>query len=175
LTPEFLEGLRSVDVPPDVKQSVWDNCDLEKMMNTRKNLFFAVLVLSTIGLSEVAIANGRAYTLTEQREPCAQYDPLLTAHFGDLHVHTTLSMDAVKQRTMTGPADAYRYARGEPISIPPYGEDGETLSRAQIGRPLDFAGVTDHAELLGEASICTTPGMEGYWSHYALAFACFPI
>jgi hypothetical protein len=110
-----------------------------------------VLALSTIELSVVAIANERVsdvYTLSEKREPCAHYNPLRAAHFGDLHVHTTLSLDAVKQGTITGPGDAYRYARGESISIPPYGEEGEVLSRAQISRPLDFAdGGMDVANL----------------------------
>jgi hypothetical protein len=151
------------------------------------NYLCLALVLSTIGLSpesfpkaamanepETGHATDHAYRLSEQREPCAQYNPLRTAHFGDLHVHTTLSLDAVKQGTVTGPDDAYRYAKGEPISIPPYGSDGEVFLQAQISRPLDFAGVTDHAELLGEARICTTPGMEGYWSLTCIGFRWLP-
>ncbi|MEH6580506.1 MAG: DUF3604 domain-containing protein [Halioglobus sp.] len=150
------------------------------MLATRASCSYSsiVLVLVTMGLSEAAMAareaSDRPYMLTEQREPCTQYSPLRTAHFGDLHVHTALSLDAVKQGTMTSPRDAYRYAQGESISIPPYGEEGETLLRSQINRPLDFAGVTDHAELLGEASICTTPGMEGYWSLTCMGFRWLP-
>jgi len=60
------------------------------------------------------------------------------------------------------PADAYRYARGEPIGLPPYDGQGRPLSTQQLARPLDFAAVTDHAELLGETRICRTPGLQGY-------------
>lgn len=106
--------------------------------------------------------SGRPYLTTEQREPCSQYDPLRRAWFGDLHVHTAFSLDAAMQGTRTKPGDAYRYAKGESISIPPYGEDGQVFRRSQIDRPLDFLGVTDHAELLGELRICESPEMEGY-------------
>ena len=33
--------------------------------------------------------------------------------FGDLHVHTALSLDAATQGTINRPDDAYRYAMGE--------------------------------------------------------------
>ena len=68
----------------------------------------ASVVLASILVVGSSIAAERSYDLSEQREPCAQYDPLRRAHFGDLHVHTTLSLDAVKQGTITSPADAYR-------------------------------------------------------------------
>ncbi len=41
--------------------------------------------------------------------------PFENRFFGDLHVHTTLSFDAVADRTNTLPADAYNYATGKPI------------------------------------------------------------
>jgi hypothetical protein len=110
----------------------------------------------------------------DDREPCAATNPQRTAWFGDLHVHTRLSLDAAMQDTRTRPADAYRYAQGEEIGIPPYGPNGETLQTAQIDRPLDFAGVTDHAEMLGETAICETPEMEGYWSLACIGYRWLP-
>lgn len=133
-----------------------------------------VLGICLLAFTLSAMGQGRPYTLTEKREHCDQYNPSRNAYFGDLHVHTALSLDAVKQGTVTGPGDAYRYARGGAISIPPYGDEGETLSMAQIARPLDFAGVTDHAELLGETRICNTPGMEGYWSLTCIGLRLLP-
>ncbi len=104
----------------------------------------------------------RPYPVTEQREPCADYTPDRRPLFGDLHVHTARSQDASTQDTRTSPADAYRFARGEPLGIQPFAEDGRPLRRVQLARPLDFAGITDHAEQIGEVHICNTPGYEGY-------------
>ena len=39
--------------------------------------------------------------------------------FGDLHVHTALSLDANTQGTLNTPDDAYRYAKGKPLSCSP--------------------------------------------------------
>jgi len=64
--------------------------------------------------------------------------------FGDLHVHTRLSLDANLQGTRLGPADAYRFAKGEEVGIQPHRADGTALRRLKLERPLDFAAVTDH-------------------------------
>jgi hypothetical protein len=61
-------------------------------------------------------------------QSCDSFDPLRRPKFGDTHVHTTLSYDANIRGTRLGPADAYRYARGEPISIQPYDDAGMPLS-----------------------------------------------
>lgn len=69
-------------------------------------------------------------------------NPERNAYFGDLHVHTTLSFDASAFGTTASPADAYRYAQGEPIQHPSGFE-------VQLAQPLDFYAVTDHGVLLG--------------------------
>lgn len=103
-----------------------------------------------------------AVVRTEAREACAASDPLRQPFFGDTHVHTALSFDANGQGTRTGPRDAYRFARGEEIGTQPYDADGRPLRTLRLRRPLDFAVVTDHAELLGETHVCTTPGVAGH-------------
>lgn len=103
-----------------------------------------------------------AVTRTETREPCAASDPLRRPFFGDTHVHTALSFDANGQGTRTRPADAYRFARGQAIGTQPYDAEGRPLRTLRLRRPLDFAVVTDHAELLGETHVCTTPGVAGH-------------
>jgi hypothetical protein len=99
---------------------------------------------------------------TEERAPCAHVDPLRQPLFGDTHVHTVLSFDAWGQGTRARPADAYRFAKGEAIGMQPYDADGRPARQIRLSRPLDFAVVTDHAELLGETHICQTPGLAGY-------------
>ncbi|MFO0587170.1 MAG: DUF3604 domain-containing protein [Polyangiaceae bacterium] len=99
---------------------------------------------------------------TEERVACADHDPLRRAYFGDLHVHTAFSFDAWTYDVRTTPAEAYRFARGETIKLPPLDENGVGTTEVRIDRPLDFAAVTDHAEYLGEVSLCTTPGSPAY-------------
>ncbi len=115
-----------------------------------------------------------AFVVTEERARCADYDPLRRPYFGDTHVHTALSFDAWGQGTRGRPDDAYRFAKGEAIAVQPYDADDEPMRRAQLRRPLDFAVVTDHAELFGETRICDTPGLEGYDSFVCRMNRRFP-
>ncbi len=104
-----------------------------------------------------------AFERTEEREPCADYDPLRRPHYGDFHVHTAWSFDANTQDTRNKPADAYRFARGEPMGIQPYDENDQPTRTIRLDRPLQFTAVTDHSEFMGEMRMCNTPGMDGYW------------
>ncbi|MEH6609185.1 MAG: DUF3604 domain-containing protein [Halioglobus sp.] len=99
-----------------------------------------------------------------QFEPCRSINPMKQPFFGDLHVHTRYSLDASTQGTRTTPAQAYRFAQGEAIGIQPWTASGEPLRSLQLRRPLDFAMVSDHAELIGEVNICSSPELEGYGS-----------
>ncbi|MDX2166001.1 MAG: DUF3604 domain-containing protein [Deltaproteobacteria bacterium] len=105
---------------------------------------------------------------------CAQRDPLRRPFFGDLHVHTALSLDASTYGTRTMPADAYRFARGEPVGVQPYDAAGQPTRHLQLRRPLDFAAVTDHAELFGELTICQSPDLPGYASLPCIIYRWFP-
>ena len=74
-------------------------------------------------------------------------NPLRNPYFGDLHVHTARSLDAGLQGIVTTPADAYKYAQGEEHEL-------GSSQTVMIGKPLDFAAVTDHAEYFGNFSLC---------------------
>jgi len=77
--------------------------------------------------------------------------------FGDLHVHTTYSFDAIFFNYLNGPEEAYAFARGEAASLP-CGDDFETPCREQrLTVPLDFVAVTDHAEYFGVGIGCAPP------------------
>ncbi|MGH7805588.1 MAG: DUF3604 domain-containing protein, partial [Candidatus Binatia bacterium] len=97
-------------------------------------------------------------------ESCGDRDPLRRPYFGDLHIHTTYSLDASTQGTLVVPADSYRFARGERLAIQPYDGAGTALRHLQLARPLDFAAVTDHAEFFGEVTICQTPSHPAYFA-----------
>ena len=110
----------------------------------------ATLLASTAWLSgcsqgapdahQAALAKGEpaAGAPTSARPPA---NPLKNAYFGDLHLHTSYSMDAFAFGTRTTPEDAYRYAMGESVDY--FGKPQKRLA------PLDFLAVTDHAEYLG--------------------------
>lgn len=93
---------------------------------------------------------------------CDDFDPARNLYWGDLHVHTGYSFDAWLHDVRTDPDQAYRFARGEPLALPPLDERGRPTQTVQLDRPLDFAAVTDHAEFLAEVQACTTPGTAAY-------------
>ncbi|MEM9175605.1 MAG: DUF3604 domain-containing protein [Myxococcota bacterium] len=101
---------------------------------------------------------------------CAHRDPRRQAFFGDLHVHTKFSMDARSRGMLASPDDAYRFARGETIGFGPFDENGVGERSGRLPRPLDFAAVTDHAEWIGEVTLCTTPGSVSYDSESCRGF-----
>ncbi len=81
-------------------------------------------------------------------------NPLREAYFGETHVHTEYSLDAFISGTRLSPSDAYRFAKGEEVTV-----DGKPH---RINKPLDFAAVTDHAEYIGEMYSAMNPGAPGY-------------
>jgi hypothetical protein len=93
---------------------------------------------------------------------CDHVNAQRNPYFGDLHVHTTYSVDGFTQGVETTPEQAYRFARGEQIGLHPLDTNGQPTRVTQIDRPLDFAMVSDHAEFFGEYSICTDPGHPQY-------------
>lgn len=95
------------------------------------------------------------------RATCNQIVSERQALFGDLHLHTALSMDANALGTRTLPNDAYAFAKGEPITLYGGAPDVDPVT-LKIERPLDFAAVTDHAEWMAEVALCTHPGSSSY-------------
>jgi hypothetical protein len=133
--------------------------------------FLRTLILAVPALASLAAA---AEPAPEPREPCAHRNPLRTPYFGDLHVHTQLSLDASTQGTRNRPNDAYRFAQGERVGIQPYTAEGGPMRSVQLVRPLDFAAVTDHAELIGEWNICNSPGLPGHDSWVCRIYRRWP-
>lgn len=64
------------------------------------------------------------------------------AWFGDTHVHTGWSADAGMDGAVTGPEDAFRFARGDEVK-------SNTGLPAKLARPLDWMVITDHSDGMG--------------------------
>jgi len=92
-----------------------------------RQLLLGLCLLSACSFASFASAN------------CDRPSDDKTLFWGDLHVHTSYSLDASVFGTLATPADAYRFAKGEPLTR----TDGSTV---QLDRPLDFVAVTEHAE-----------------------------
>ena len=102
----------------------------------------ATLVLVGIGCATPSLTSAESCVSTNNATK--------TVYWGDLHVHTKYSLDAYAFGATATPADAYRYAKGEPLTL----ANGRT---SQIDRPLDFAAVTDHAATFDLLYLCTDP------------------
>ncbi len=99
---------------------------------------------------------------------CNDYNPLKNPYFGDLHVHTSYSFDAVTFDTTNDPDAAYRFAKGDLIYLPPLDSAGNPTRPLQMDRPLDFTAVTDHAEGFAETAICFDEAGPLYASPYCM-------
>ncbi len=118
--------------------------------------------LALLLIAPIARATPVPWQQTETRAPCASFSIFRQPYFGDTHVHTAYSSDAVFAGARENPRGAYRFAQGASIGLPPYDAMGNPTRTAQLRRPLDFTAVTDHAEQFGEIQICLTPGLPGY-------------
>ncbi len=87
----------------------------------------------------------------EEEKHCSYFEEgVKNVYWGDLHVHSAYSLDAWGYGTLATPAEAYRFARGEPLVLTGVGP-------VVLERPLDFMSVTDHAEWFDLLYICTDP------------------
>jgi len=84
--------------------------------------------------------------------PTPTANPEMNLYWGELHLHTAESFDATLFGNTLGIEDAYRFARGEPLTT----AGGEIM---QLSRPLDFVAITDHAEGFGTRTHCDDPGL----------------
>jgi hypothetical protein len=99
----------------------------------------------------VSVAPARAQTAAD----AVPSNPLKNAYFGELHLHTSYSLDSFIFANPNDPDAAYKFAQGQPVTL--YG--GETK---QLKHPMDFVAITDHSEFLGELTLCSTPGSSAY-------------
>ncbi|OUR94764.1 hypothetical protein A9Q87_01435 [Flavobacteriales bacterium 34_180_T64] len=110
------------------------------------------LLLAACGGSEEKVtnltSNSEATVTSITSEKRDNYSPFVgddypqDVYFGDLHLHTSFSVDAGLVGCKLGPEDAYRFASGEEVVT-------STGLKAKLNRPLDFLMVSDHGTNLG--------------------------
>jgi len=133
----------------------------------RSSLLAAILLVSGSGSGDAegpgegrALApSGKPYS--EDRAACENRSDLRQPFWGELHVHSHLSMDAWLWQVRGTPDEVYDFARGETLGLPPY-EDGKPQRKTRLERPLDFVALTDHASYQGEVYLCTSKGSAKY-------------
>lgn len=110
-------------------------------------------ILPSTAPEEYAQQDDSRIALPMPEAPMPQpFNALKNVYWGEVHVHTRESMDAVLFGTTATIEDAYRFARGEPLRSP----GGELM---QLSRPLDFVAITDHAEGFGQEHHCADPDL----------------
>ena len=112
------------------------------MKNYLRSLGLLLLSSLIFGCGDEKKENEKEVVAENKTEEISE-NPLKDAYFGNFHVHTSWSFDGYTNGSVTGPDDAYRWAKGQSI---PGGGDGTPL---QINKPLDWYVVSDHAEYLG--------------------------
>jgi hypothetical protein len=90
-------------------------------------------------LSEEAEASDLPATTEGPYSPPVRDKYPNNVYWGDTHLHTNLSGDAVFN---LGPDEAYRFARGEEVT-------SNTGQKVKLRRPLDFIVIADHGNNMG--------------------------
>jgi hypothetical protein len=107
---------------------------------------------------------GAAHGAAGATGECEDFTPYGNVYWGELHLHTSYSLDSYMVGNRNTPDDAYAFARGAELSVNA-GEGGTTT--LELERPLDFAAVTDHSEFLAITGQCTLQNDESrYCQNY---------
>ena len=68
----------------------------------------------------VLVAAAAACSPATAAPTCQNYEQYKQALFGELHLHTEYSVDAATLQTRNTPADAYKFAKGGKVGLPPF-------------------------------------------------------
>lgn len=120
-------------------------------MTIRKILLTSSFFLAGMGMAFAQEASTPAGQVYKSNVPPSQR----RVFFGELHMHTGMSFDAWGFGTKILPDTAYKFARGETVTVPAsqlgleQGINSGGDVKATRAWPLDFMAVTDHSEAMG--------------------------
>lgn len=100
---------------------------------TRSRFNDALLLFLALSILPLPASTQEAYS------PYVDRSFPTNVYWGDTHVHTDLSADAV---FTLGQDDAYRFARGEEVT-------SISGQRVKLNRPLDFLVIAEHGKNMG--------------------------
>ncbi len=103
----------------------------------------ARLVFSFVASALLASGALAADSIGEPGRDSKGPNPMKNVYFGEEHLHTMNSPDAFVVGTRGTWEDAYNWAMGKEITLSTTGE------KIKKSTPLDFVGITDHAEYFG--------------------------
>ena len=110
-----------------------------------RGVLWLVLILAALIHASTTEDTGKSLvslTHTQKPVPAIKTNPQRDVYYGDLHLHTSYSLDAyIWFGARVDPNDAYRFAKGETVNYL-----GQPVRRRE---PLDFMAVTDHSEYIG--------------------------
>lgn len=114
-------------------------------MNRIKRFIFLIPFLACIGMPVQVLSASSQDGMSDGK---ANYSPYAGRNystrplFGDQHLHTSWSADAIAAGTRVTPEQAFRFARGEEII-------SSTGVPAKLSRPFDWLAVSDHSDGMG--------------------------
>jgi Protein of unknown function (DUF3604) len=112
-------------------------------LNMLGRSLIALIAFTTLAANTAFATKPDAKTKTYSPYANAKYPT--NVYWGDTHLHTGLSLDAGLFGNTLGPDDAFRFARGEQITA-------SSGIPVKLARPLDWALLTDHTDLMGIAT-----------------------
>ena len=125
-----------------------------------------IITTSWSRVLRAAVASACFAAATPAQTPAPPSNPLKNAYFGQLHLHTGMSFDAYLGGTRLYAEEAYRFARGEEIE-----QDGR---KVKTDAALDFMGVSDHSEYLGQLRLLGDPNGPLAQTPFGKLFASTP-
>ncbi len=121
-----------------------------KALSIHASLVLAFAIASSVKAQETVNTDGGVIDAEKTKRFFKEdtYSPYAGRNFpdrplwGDQHLHTSWSGDAVGGGTRLDPAAAYRFARGEEVV-------SSTGQKVRLARPLDWLAVSDHSDAMG--------------------------